>query len=63
MRSLDVVAGVLAREARLLARVGSDDDAAAARALAAALRDRDRVARLVEGLISREPRNEVQIPA
>jgi len=42
------VARVLAREARMLARIGDDEDKRIGRALAAALVDPVRVARIVE---------------
>ena len=42
------MARVLAREARMLARIGDDEDKRIGRALAAALVDPVRVARIVE---------------
>ena len=48
---LAVVGRVLSKDASMLARVAAPADAAAARAVAVALRDPARVARLVEGMM------------
>ena len=67
--SMRCVGQALSTDATLLARVASPADAVIARAIARALRDPERVARLVEGLVddpapapaprAAEPRQEV----
>jgi hypothetical protein len=58
-----IVGRTLARDAVLLARVAAPDDAEIARKFALALRDPERVARLLEGLLPDAGRANRQIPA
>jgi len=53
-RSIEVVGRTLAQDARLLARVASPLDAEVATACARALRDPERVRRLIDGLVPAE---------
>lgn len=53
-RSIEAVGRTLAQDARLLARVASPEDAKIATACARALRDPERVRRLIDGLIPEE---------
>jgi NhaP-type Na+/H+ or K+/H+ antiporter len=53
-RQIEAVGRTLAQDARLLARVASPEDATIATACARALRDPERVRRLIDGLIPAE---------
>ena len=53
-RQIEAVGRTLAQDARLLARVAAPEDAQIAMACARALRDPERVRRLIDGLIPEE---------